>query len=194
MVVSQKFVWAHIPKTGGDSTSAMIQQLPRLVVLADHRWDEAKHMSLDKRRGSIEGKLLVANIRRLPSWALSHARHLARHGGWPKYEPLGFRPPEVVASESFGDYYLNEIVGDYEIDFWIRQEHLVDDLLRFLRTITTLTTDEEAAIRSVGRLNEQRRGWNPRRRSPERFFDQEHVDTLYASNPRWAEVERAVYG
>jgi hypothetical protein len=194
MVVSQKFVWAHIPKTGGDSTAAMIQQVPRLVVLADHRGDEAKHMSLDKRRGSIKDKLLVANIRRLPSWALSHARHMARWGGFPDEKPLGHQPPEVVASESLADRYLDEIVGDYEIDFWIRQEHLVDDLLRFLRTVTTLTAEEEAAIRSVERLNEQRRGWNPRRRTAERFFSKTQVDLLYANNPRWAEVERGVYG
>jgi hypothetical protein len=194
MVVSQKFVWAHIPKTGGDSTAAMIQQVPRLVVLADHRWDHAKHLGLEWRRGSIKDKLLVANIRRLPSWALSHARHMARYGGFPEEKPLGHRPPDVVASESLADHYLDEIVGDHEIDYWIRQEHLVDDLLRFLRRVTTLTADEEAAIRSVSRLNEQRRGWNPRRRTPERFFSQEQVDMLYAKNPRWAEVERHVYG
>ena len=194
MVVSQKFVWAHIPKTGGDATATMIQQVPRLVVLADHLDDNAKHLALDQRAGSINGKLLVANIRRLPDWAFSLMRHRARFGRAPAYEPEGFQTPEAVAAEPAADHALDQIVGRHEIDFWIRQENLTEDLLTFLRRVTTLTPEEERAITSIGRVNEGPRAWRPRLRTPARFFGPEHIEALYANNPRWAAVERQVYG
>jgi hypothetical protein len=195
MIVSQRFVWAHIPKTGGDATAAMMTRVPRLIVLADPPLDNAKHLPFAERRGSIEGKLLVANIRRLPSWALSHARHVERFGAFPDYAPAGPQPPEVVAARSAADDLLELIVGDFEVDRWIRQEELADDVVAFLRDIGALTRDEEAAIRGVRRVNDQRgRLARLRRRPPERFFDAEQLETLYRNNPRWAAVERHVYG
>ena len=195
MIVSEKFVWAHVPKTGGNATATMIAQVPRLVVMADHLEDHAKHLSLSLRRGSIEGKLLVANMRRLPAWAVSYTRHRERFGLWPDYEPQAPRSAELVAAESVADEWLDEIVGDYGIDRWLRQEHLVEDLVAFLRDIAGLTEAEEAAIRSVGRVNDQRprarfRRW---RRAPERFFTPAQIQALYANNPRWAAIERSVY-
>jgi hypothetical protein len=195
MIVGETFVWAHIPKTGGDATTTMIRQVPRLVVMSDHPFDHAKHLSLDLRRGSIDGKLLAANIRRLPSWAVSYMHHRAQFGLWPDYEPQGRRSSRAVAGESAADQWLADVIGDYEIDFWIRQEHLVDDLVRFLRDAAELTSAEEAAIRSVGLVNEAHstrfRSW---RQSPKRFFSRRQIARLYANNPRWAAIERSVYG
>ena len=194
MIVSQKFVWAHLPKTGGDATATMIQQVPRLVVLADHLDDNAKHLSFSERMGSINGKLLVANIRRLPAWTFSLVSHVARFGRWPDYVAERPPPAAAVAADAEADRHLQEIIGDFEVDVWLRQEHLEDDLVRFLGTVTTLTVDEEAAIRSVGRVNEQRRARRLRRVSADTFFSPAEVETLYASNPRWAAIERRVYG
>jgi hypothetical protein len=192
MVVSRRFVWAHIPKTGGDATATMIARVPRLVVLADPVSDHAKHTPFAHRRGSIRGKLLVANIRRLPSWALSQARHAERFGAFPDYRPAGPQSPEVVAGRPAADRRLDRIVGDFRVDRWIRQEHLADDLVAFLREVEGLGADEEAAIRSVGRVNDRRR-WRQRRSGPEEFFTPAQIETLYANNPRWAAIERAVY-
>jgi hypothetical protein len=194
MIVSQDFVWAHIPKTGGDATSLMIQQVPRLIVLADPAADHAKHLGLDHRRGSIEGKLLVANMRKLPAWAVSYARHRERFGTFPDYTPASPHSPDAVAAEREADDMLDDVVGPYEIDVWLRQEHLVDDLVRFLRESAELTSAEEAAIRSVGRVNVDPPRGRLRRLRRDRFFTREQVETLYASNPRWAATERRVYG
>jgi hypothetical protein len=195
MIVSQRFVWAHIPKTGGDATATMIAQVPRLVVLADHLRDNAKHLPFSERRGSIEGKLLVANIRRLPDWALSHACHVERFGAFPDYQPRGPQRPDAVAARSAADEHLDLIVGDHQVDRWLRQEHLTDDLVRFLRELADLTAEEEAAIRSVGRVNDQRSVLRRiRPPSARRFYTPDQIETVYRSNPRWAEIERRVYG
>ena len=195
MIVSQGFVWAHIPKTGGDATSLMIHEVPRLIVFADPPDDHAKHLDLDRRRGSIAGKTLVANMRRLPAWALSYARHRERFGDWPDYTPASPFSPDAVAAESVADAILEEIVGSYEIDVWLRQEHLVDDLVGFLRGAAELTAEEEAAIRAVKPINVYPRGGRlARLRRDDRFFDRRQIETLYANNPRWAAMERRVYG
>ena len=197
MIVSETFVWAHLPKTGGDATATMIGQVPRLVLMADHPMDHAKHVGFSQRRGSIEGKRLVANLRRLPSWAYSYMHHRAHFGLWPDHEPEGYRRPEVAAAESAADRWLEHVIGDYEMDFWIRQEHLADDLVRFLRDAAALTEQEEAAIRTVGRVNDHL-GWRRRvglsRSSPRRYFSRAQVRTLYENNPRWASLEARVYG
>jgi hypothetical protein len=195
MIVGERFVWAHIPKTAGDATATMIATAPRLVILADHLRDNAKHLAFSERRGSIEGKLLVANTRRLPSWALSLARHEEKFGAFPDYEPTGPQPPDVIAARSAADDLLDLIVGEFEVDRWIRQEHLADDLVGFLREVAELTADEEAAIRSVGRVNDQRSRLQWRSTRPaESFFSPAQIETLYRNNPRWAAVERHVYG
>jgi len=195
VIVGERFVWAHIPKTGGDATATMIQRVPRLVVTADPLGDHAKHLSFHHRRESIAGKPLVANIRRLPAWALSYMRHREQYGQWPDYKLQPYRPAHVVAAESVADEWLDEIVGGYEVDYWIRQEHLTDDLVRVLGEVAALTEEEEARIRSVGRVNQLHR---PRlrywKRSPERFFKPAHIEKLYANNPRWAAIEGRVYG
>jgi hypothetical protein len=194
MVVSERFVWAHIPKTGGDATATMLRQVPRLIVAQDELDDHAKHGPLERRAEAIAGKALVANTRRLPAWAYSYMRHRERFGLPPDYEPQGYRGPEVVAGEAAADNWLHEIVGDYEIDFWIRQEHLADDLVSFLSKTADLTDSEAAAIRSVGRVNEHGSRLPLLRRSHKRFFTSAQIETLYANNPRWAAVENRVYG
>jgi hypothetical protein len=194
MIVSQRFVWAHIPKTGGDATAAMIQKVPRLVVLADPPLDNAKHLPFDERRGSIEGKLLVANVRRLSSWAVSLARHRERFGAYPDYEPQGRDARTGVAAESAADDLLELIVGRYEVGVWLRQEQLEGDVVGFLREVAGLTDAEEAAVRSVGRVNDNRPRLPLRKLAPERYFTPEQLDAIYANNPRWAAIERRVYG
>jgi hypothetical protein len=194
MIVSQKFVWAHVPKTGGDATAAMVQQVPRLILLADPANDNAKHLPLDERRGSIAGKLLVANMRRLPSWAVSMARHRERFGAYPDYKPQGREARMALAAESAADDLLELVVGRYEIDVWLRQEQLEDDVVGFLRRVGGLTDEEEAAIRSVGRVNENRRTLQLRKPVPEGYFTADQLKAIYANNPRWAAIERRVYG
>ena len=194
MIVSQRFVWAHIPKTGGDATATMIGRVPRLVLLSDHLRDNAKHLPFDERRGSIEGRLLVANIRRLPEWAMSYARHYEKYGAFPDYVAGGRQWPEVVAARPAADDLLDLIVGKYEVDRWIRQEHLADDVVGFLREVDDLTEAEEGAIRSVGMVNHQRSAMQRMRMgTARRFFGRKHLETLYANNPRWAAIEREVY-
>ena len=106
----------------------------------------------------------------------------------------GSADPNAVAAESVADRWLDE-VGPYEIDRWLRQEHLVEDLVTFLRESAGLTPGEEADIRAVGRVNVRHARRLRLRQSltPEQFFSEAQIAKLYAGNPRWAAIEQRVY-
>ena len=77
MIIAERFAWAHLPKTGGDATHTMFAAVPGLILFADDPHSNDKHLPFFAREPEVAGKLLVMNIRRLPSWTLSAAHHRA---------------------------------------------------------------------------------------------------------------------
>ena len=80
MVIAEEFVWAHLPKTGGDSTSEMFCIVGVDGDIGDTR-SSCKHDSFEQRQAKCGIDLTVSrkrimNIRRLPHWLLSRAQHL----------------------------------------------------------------------------------------------------------------------
>jgi hypothetical protein len=189
MVIGQRFAWAHLPKTGGDATRAMLCAIPGLVRFADPAESNDKHMPFFGREEEVAGKLLAMNIRRLSHWAVSGAQHRARHGLYPDYQPGPLESPEEIASRTDADDLLRWMTdhGRFRIDRWLRMEFLQDDLLALLGDLGERSPAAERAIGSVGRLNE---GRYPH----ELELTSDHVARLYELNPIWAEVERRAYG
>ena len=103
MVIGDDFVWAHLPKTGGDATLAMFRVFPDLVQFADPDDSNDKHAQFESRAQEIRGKVLAMNFRRLPAWVLSRAQHVARRGIYPDYEPQPMGTPDELAESSFPD-------------------------------------------------------------------------------------------
>jgi hypothetical protein len=191
MVIGRQFAWAHLPKTAGDATLAMFRAVPGLVNFADPPDSNDKHMPFFGREDEVAGKLLVMNIRRLPSWALSGAQHKARHGLFPDYRPVPLESSEEISDRTDADDLLRWMTdhGRFGIDRWLRMESLQDDFLSLLDELGELGPEAERAVRSVGRVNE---GHYP----PELAirFTADELARLYALNPVWASVERLVYG
>jgi hypothetical protein len=160
------------------------------VLFADHPQTRGKHSSFEERRFLVDGKLLAANVRRLPEWSLSLAFHDQHYGKWPDYAPGPTPTPAEIVEAGHADQCLARVVGDHEVDRWIRMEHLEDDLVAFLNQVDRLTPEEEQVIRSVGRVNTKPFPVP----APGEFFTPGEVDALYRRNPRWAEVERRTYG
>src|SRR6185503_7074059 len=75
MVITERFAWAHLPKTAGDATAQMFAAVPGLVLYQAPLDSNEKHDGFWVHADAIEGKLRVMNIRRLPSWILSIAHH-----------------------------------------------------------------------------------------------------------------------
>lgn len=86
MVIGHGFVWAHMPKTGGDATQALFALLPHLVEQADPHiyWKKHDPFSVREREANIDlttDRRRILNIRRLPSWMLSYTHHQRLHYG-----------------------------------------------------------------------------------------------------------------
>ena len=84
MLITRQFAWAHLPKAAGAATQQMLEAVPGMVEWADSQDTNAKHDPFWRHTDAVAGKLLVMNIRRLPSWALSIAHHRAVAGTWPE--------------------------------------------------------------------------------------------------------------
>ena len=86
MVIGHGFVWAHMPKTGGDATHALFALLPHLVAHADSRnhWKKHDPFSVRQREANVDlttARKRILNIRRLPAWMWSYTQHQLLHYG-----------------------------------------------------------------------------------------------------------------
>src|SRR5436309_2473561 len=143
MVIGERFAWGHLPKTGGDATLALFRLFPELIARADDRGTNRKHDAFAEHEEEIRGKVLVLNIRRLPSWMLSLAHHEARHGLYPDYQPLRMPSRDEIAERTCADEMLRQFTarGATRIDRWLRTEHLRQDFLGFITEITQLSKE-----------------------------------------------------
>lgn len=191
MVIGERFAWAHLPKTGGDATRAMLLAVPGLVRFADPPDSNDKHLPFFAREQEIAGKLRVMNIRRLPAWVLSGAQHKAAHGVHPDYSPLPLETAEEMSSKTDADDLLRWMTdhGRLAVDRWLRAEELESDVLALLDELGISGPEVRERVLAVGRLNEgsyqhDLRAW----------LSPEQIERMYQLNPEWAAVERRVYG
>jgi hypothetical protein len=191
MVIGCRFAWAHLPKTGGDATRAMLMSVPGLVRFADPVDSNDKHMPFFGREAEVSGKLLVMNIRRLPAWVLSGAQHKARHGLHPDYRPAPLESLDEISSRTAADDLLRWMTdhGRFRVDRWLRTECLDDDVLALLEELGELTDPVRRAVTAVGRVND-----GDYRHDMIEEFTADQLARLYELNPVWAEIERRAYG
>ena len=86
MIIAKEFIWLHIPKTGGTHARAMFATFPQIILDQQYgphmtSWEpNYKHDTiasrLSKSELSTDGKQVIANIRRLPNFIISHCRHV----------------------------------------------------------------------------------------------------------------------
>ena len=138
MLISDHFIWLHLPKTGGTSTAKLFRELniPGIAVDPDHI--DAKHDSIGNRlkfTKSTEKKETIITTRRLVSWLLSDWQHKTKKMGL----NLPFKP---VKSGLFYSLRLGGIwvSADYWIHYFkatscthtVRLEHLEQDSNRYV--------------------------------------------------------------
>lgn len=191
MVIGEEFAWAHLPKTGGDTTRELFQLFPGLVLSADPGDTNEKHLTFRSRRDRVAGKALAMNIRRLPAWALSRAQHVTREGLYPEYVPLPMAAAEEIAASDLPDIRLAHFTDHWRIriDAFLRLEHLRDDFLAFVRRFTDVSAEQERRVhehpaRDVADYDHALAQW----------FTPGQLASIYHRNPRWAALEEELYG
>jgi hypothetical protein len=191
VVVGEAFAWAHVPKTGGDTTQAMFESVPGLVVFADPTDSNDKHLAFSNRRELVSGKLLAMNIRRLPAWILSASHHKARSGIHPQCRPLPMPSPREMAenTEGSGALWWMTDGGRIRIDRWLRTEHLLEDVLSLLKDLGAAGPRAARLVGAVGRRNVASYDRDLATR-----FSAAQIRQMYERNPLWAEIERSAFG
>jgi hypothetical protein len=190
VVIGAAFAWAHLPKTAGDTTHAMLTAVPGLATFADAPDSNDKHLPFFAREAQVSGKLLAMNIRRLPAWTLSAAHHRAAHGVHPEYRPLALQTADEMCDSTDADDLLRWMTdhGRFAVERWLRTEQLLDDVLALLDELDALDRRARRRVTAVGRLNV---GAYDRPAQP---FTAEQIARMYERNPDWAAIERRVYG
>lgn len=180
-----------MPKTAGDATLAMFKVFPGLIQFAHARDTNDKHARFLKHEKEIEGKLLIMNIRRLPSWILSFAHHKSQYGLYPERKPLPMDSSEEMARSAAPDRLLHSFMaeGRFNVGAWLRTEHLADDFLELISQFTEVRQDQESQIRNLERVNQLKYD-----HELERWFTRDQVFRMYLVNPLWTSVEQGVYG
>jgi hypothetical protein len=190
MVIGENFAWGHLPKTGGDATVLMFRVFPELLVSVDAFGAVRKHDVFAQRADEVEGKTLALNLRRLPSWVLSHAIYVARHGLHPDYVPRPVPPADELADSDLADTLLGNFISDdrYTIGHWLRMEHLRSDFVSFISKQTRISLPRRANLMRIRKVNAERYDHRI-----DQWFRDVQIRRMYERNPLWASVERQLY-
>lgn len=201
MVITDRLIWLHIPKTAGDATLAMFERLPLDYRVIHHHRDPAKHMTLAEAQAAwpgCGGLRVVVNLRRLPEVALSYFHHMQRHD--PEEKIGDGRPFGAITFRDYlrwmldnpdtqtYDWHLDHFLGEREPDAWIRTDRLAESFVTVVGGLHPISPEEQATLAGI-RRNE---GGYLQRLSE--WYAPEEMAGLYANAPRWSAAERRVYG
>ncbi|MCL4683350.1 hypothetical protein KJ059_01210 [Myxococcota bacterium] len=203
MVVSDHFLWLHIPKTAGDATLRMFEALDHPWRLIDPHSDARKHGTLADAHERVPGAgtlAVIANLRRLPEMALSYFHHMQRHDPTERFAngrcfgEMTFREYlhfviEHPQTQSY-DWHLDHFLGAREADHWLLVSDLAESFVRVIGRYVAIPPDTAEAIREV-RANV---GGYARADDPSRWYDRSEMISLYRNCPRWSRCERREYG
>ena len=192
MVVTKTFVWAHLPKTAGDTVAKVFAMFPEIVEFADSTRKQVKHTPFRDRPDLVAGRQRVLCIRRLPSWQLSYSAHKSRNGLYAtNYRRLPMETPEDMVDSTAADGHLALYVEEGQAwpDRWIRVEHLVDDLFSLLEEHVEVTPRNREKIRAMKPQNAD----GKHDRSLSSWFSDEMIAHLYERNPLWRHAEGLAY-
>lgn len=190
-MIGSRFLWLHLPKTGGTSLRHVFRARQIAEVTVDADDSPSKHDSVVLRESRTTwragGRQRFITARRLADWLVSDWHHKRRHMGLPD---LDFEP---VRS---GLYYSLRLGGTWvAADWWLqyfaldaetvslRLEHLADDLNARL---LPLLPSETAPFHQVPRRNARPTGY-------QQAFTDADVRRMRAANPRWTAWEHRVY-
>ena len=191
MLISNRFIWLHLPKTGGTSTAKLFRELNIPGITVDPDDIDAKHESIENRLKSFnpqKDRKTIITTRRLASWLLSDWHH--------KTKKMGLTLPfDPVKS---GLFYSIRLGGTWvSADYWVhyfkvtscthvvRLEHLEEDSNRFVLPLLPQRTKA---------LQFPSSNTNKYSHNIEDFFGRTDLKRIYQNNPAWTAWEQNIYG
>lgn len=195
MIITQNLCWHHLPKTAGTTTDRLFLASGLPLLLRDSQDSYVKHLpSCDHPLSAslpITGKKCVTNFRRLPHWLLSNYQHKIKRMNldlsvYPLKDGLFWRHKEQ--SWLPADWWIDRFCIDQS---WIllRCENLKSDFLSCLSLYESIGFRSSLNVRFVKSRNR-----TDYKRSLNYWFTANDLRKMYTSNPRWANLERLLYG
>ncbi len=197
MIVSESFVWMHVPKCGGTFIDHILQKYywdHPTIQFDDYSGSETilRHESVAARQKRLSinlgSKIRIANFRRLPSWIISLTQF--------RKSTTGIETPRELYTK--GQFLMtpntvikaDQILQNYEpirMSRWIRLEFLKQDFLAAFSDLMDISMiDDDTWLIKVNEAhyNKDLRYW----------FSLEELQHLYSENPTWRDLELKLYG
>lgn len=197
MIWNEKFVWLHMPKTGGTTMSRIFKNINDASLNIDNDSQDKKHDSEYDRKyrdsdWEIGARKKLINIRRLSSWLISDWKHKRKHMQLPQlpFEPVKsglFYSIKLGGIWVSADYWLKHLNVDKDTDI-LRLEFLEID---FKKYIYPLTTPEGNTIEFSKKDNAIE--LNDKENSRYKLSNEIDIERIYTNNPYWAEIENRIY-
>jgi hypothetical protein len=191
LIVAERFLWLHLPKTGGSSMNRLFRSLalPGVVVDPDDTPQKHDSVALRESRGAWQAgeRRRFITARRLEHWLLSDWQHKRRHMNLPD---LPFAPVRSGLFYSLrlggtwvaADWWLHYFHVDEQVTA-LRLEHLADDLNTHLLPLLSAGT---APFHTLPREN-------AKPHSASESFSEADLERISATNPRWSAWQQRVY-
>lgn len=193
MIIGDRFLWLHLPKTGGTSMNRLFRERALTEVQVDDDDTPAKHDSVHLRESRsnwrVGNRYRFITARRLDAWLVSDWKHKRRHMNLPDldFEPVRcglFYSLRLGGTWVAADWWLQYFELDERVTA-LRLEHLCADLNSHLLPLLPLGT---APFHSSPRDNA-----SPAAGEPAPVFTAADRALIRAVNPRWSAWEEQVY-
>jgi hypothetical protein len=213
MIITDKFAWGHIPRTGGDLTMDFFHQISDTInVRIDRPSKHEKHDPFIKRPNEIAGKDLILNIRQLPAFMLSWVQMCIGYGVFPAYRRLPMPTEEQLTNPKvkYGPPYFEQHYGPFatipdrmlkeftnnwnlSIRYFARLEYILEDVKKILKNYYPKSKSrfDQMVVPARALGFKSPLGYD---HDVTKYFSEEVIKEFYKNNPRWAEIEKQRYG
>lgn len=195
MIITDKFVWVHLPKCAGDKTRMVLDKAFRGKILYQSPTGK-EHEGVIPEGFVLGDKEIVINFRKLPSFLISKSIHHYRYDAYPtkliynEQELLDLvkqgktiQPPKQIITADLVLNGFTKILHSGNKVTYIRQEFYEKDMRKFLNRFKIGPADLKS------------------KHSLRRFYDllsednlnEEDIKNIYEKNPNWSKLEKRIY-
>jgi hypothetical protein len=203
VVISEKFVWLHLGKTGGNFTHYLFQEyLAEHLLHIDLISDSIKHIGLANAnikypQYNLLEKDLILNIRKLPSWIISNNRHKIRAKNIKEEKTL----QKIIDWSNMGLVYIDEKQDINDLNSWIKPDELLLFCIRdkypkfFIRTEYLIEDFNKIISQYIPdiKINNGIKPMNVNKDTISFCIEKQNIENVYSTNPIWADLENKLY-